>query len=97
MATERAVELVSANPAKYFGLYPRKGAIAIGSDADLAIVDMETKKPVTVDSLHSAQDFSPFEGQSFAGWPVVTMLRGQVVFKDGATQGQPGGQFLRRA
>ncbi len=94
---QRAVELVSSNPARYFGLYPKKGAIAIGSDADLAIVDMDTKRPVTVESLNSAQDFSPFEGQSFAGWPVITMLRGRVVFQGGAPQGAAGGQFLRRS
>jgi len=97
MSVARAVELASTNSAKYFGLYPRKGAIALGSDADLSIVDMETLRPVTVESLHSAQDFCPFEGQRFAGWPVVTIVRGQVVFKDGAPRGVAGGQFLRRA
>lgn len=97
LSLQRAVDLVSANPARYFGLYPRKGAIAIGSDADLAIVDMETKKPVTVQSLHSAQDFTPFEGQSFAGWPTVTLLRGQVVFKDGTPTDTARGRFLRRS
>jgi dihydropyrimidinase/allantoinase len=97
MPIQRAVELVSSNPARYFGLYPRKGAIALGSDADLAIVDLETSRPVTVESLHSAQDFSPFLGQSFAGWPIVTMVRGRVVFKDGAPEGPAAGQFLRRA
>lgn len=97
MPIQRAVDLVSSNPARYFGLYPRKGAIALGSDADLSIVDMDTKKPVTVDSLHSAQDFTPFEGQSFAGWPVITLLRGQVVFKDGAPTASTPGQFLKRS
>jgi dihydroorotase-like cyclic amidohydrolase len=52
---------------------------------------------VTVDSLHSAQDFTPFEGQSFAGWPVMTLVRGQVAFKGGEAQGAPAGQFLRRS
>jgi dihydropyrimidinase/allantoinase len=94
---ERAVDLVSANSARYFGLYPKKGAIAVGSDADLVIVDMDTWRPVTVAALHSAQDFTPFEGQSFAGWPVLTMLRGQVVFTDDAPQGEPRGEFQRRA
>lgn len=93
---ERAVNLVSTNSAKLFGLYPKKGAIAIGSDADLAIVDLDTPKTVTVASLHSAQDFTPFEGQAFAGWPVVTLLRGRVVFKDDAPQGAPVGEFIRR-
>jgi len=94
---ERAVDLVSTNPARYFGLYPKKGAIAIGSDADLAIVDLESPKPVTVKSLHSGQDFTPFDGVRLSGWPAVTVLRGQVVFKDGEPQGAPAGQFLRRS
>ena len=93
----RAVDLVSANPARYFGLYPRKGAIAIGSDADLSIVDLATPRVVTADRLFSAQDFTPFEGFTLSGWPAVTVLRGHVVFKAGAPQGQPSGQFLRRA
>jgi dihydroorotase-like cyclic amidohydrolase len=94
---ERAVDLVSTNPARYFGLYPKKGAIAIGADADLAIVDLAVPKPVTVKSLHSGQDFTPFDGVKLSGWPAVTVLRGQVVFKDGEPQGEPTGQFLRRS
>jgi dihydropyrimidinase/allantoinase len=94
---ERAVDLVSTNPARYFGLYPKKGAIAIGADADLAIVDLESPKPVTVKSLHSGQDFTPFDGVKLSGWPAVTVLRGQVVFKDGEPQGAPAGRFLRRS
>ena len=94
---ERAVDLVSTNPARYFGLYPKKGAIAIGADADLAIVDLAVPKPVTVTSLHSGQDFTPFDGVTLSGWPAVTVLRGQVVFKDGEPQGEPTGQFLRRS
>jgi len=94
---ERAVELVSTNPARHFGLYPAKGVIAVGSDADLAIVDLETRRAVTVEALHSAQDFTPFEGVDLAGWPDVTLLRGQVVFRNGAPHGQPSGRFLRRS
>ena len=93
----RAVDLVSSNPARQFGLYPKKGAIAIGSDADFSIVDLEAQRTVTVEGLHSAQDFTPFEGMKLSGWPVVTLLRGQVVFKDGQPQGQPLGGFLRRS
>lgn len=97
LSVERAVDLVATNPARAFGLFPTKGVIAIGSDADLAVVDLETRRTVTVDALHSAQDFTPFEGVSLAGWPVLTLLRGQVVFKDGAPHGQPAGRFLRRS
>jgi dihydropyrimidinase/allantoinase len=97
MPIGRAVELVSTNPARYFGLYPAKGAIAVGSDADLAIVDLDARRTVTVESLHSAQDFTPFAGLSLTGWPVMTLLRGRVVFENDAPQGAPSGQFLRRA
>jgi len=97
LTLERAVDLVSANPARSFGLYPKKGAIAIGSDADLAIVDLTTPKTVTAASLHSAQDFTPFEGMQLNGWPVATVLRGRVVFANDQPVGTPGGDFLRRA
>jgi len=93
----RAVDLVSSNPARHFGLYPKKGAIAIGSDADVSIVDLEAQRTVTVEGLHSAQDFTPFEGVKLSGWPVMTLLRGQVVFKDGQPQGKPLGAFQRRS
>jgi dihydroorotase-like cyclic amidohydrolase len=89
-------ELVSANPAKAFGLYPVKGAIAVGSDADFAIVDLDTERPVTTALLHSAQDHTPFEGVRLRGWPVTTILRGRVAYRDGATVGGPSGAFLHR-
>ncbi len=97
LSLERAVALVSSNPARAFGLYPKKGAIALGSDADLAIIDLETQKTVTVEALHSAQDFTPFEGAKLSGWPVLTLLRGDTVFANGEAVGRPGGRFLRRS
>jgi dihydropyrimidinase/allantoinase len=60
LTLQRAVDLVASNPARYFGLYPKKGAIAVGSDADFSIVDLETFRTVTATGLHSAQDFTPF-------------------------------------
>jgi dihydroorotase-like cyclic amidohydrolase len=92
----KAVELVSTNPARHYGLYPKKGTIAIGSDADLTICNMEKTQSVTVDSLHSAQDFTPFSGISLTGWPETTVLRGHVVFREGKVVGSPSGQFIRR-
>ena len=82
---------------RLLGLYPKKGAIAVGSDADFSIVDLEAQRTVTVEGLHSAQDFTPFEGVKLSGWPVMTLLRGQVVFKGGQPQGNPSGGFLRRS
>ncbi len=93
---ERIVELVSTNPARAYGLAPRKGAITLGADADLAIVDMEETHPVTVERLLSAQDHTPFEGMELAGWPTRTMLRGRTVFADGETVGEPRGEYMKR-
>ena len=96
LSLERIAELASTNPARAYGLYPRKGAIAVGSDADLAIVDLDREQVVTRDLLHSAQDHTPFEGASVRGWPVRTMLRGRTVFSDGQVTAPPGGEFLHR-
>lgn len=97
MSLARAAELASTNPARRYGLFPRKGAIAVGSDADFAIVDMNETRAVSVGGLHSAQDHTPFAGMALKGWPVATVLRGRRVFADGATQGQPAGMFMKRS
>ena len=96
LSLTRAVELASTNPARHYGLFPKKGTIAIGTDADITICDMEKTQPVTVQDLHSAQDFTPFAGLSLTGWPVTTLLRGRVVFRDGKVEGSPSGEFVRR-
>jgi len=67
-----------------------------GADADLTIIDLEKEQPVTVELLHSAQDHTPFAGMPVKGWPVLTMLRGVTVFKDGEIIGGPTGEFLSR-
>jgi dihydropyrimidinase len=79
---ERFVNLTSANAARIFGLYPRKGAIAVGSDADIAILDPSLDRVLTKEDLHET-DYSPWEGWRIAGWPVTTILRGKVVVEDG--------------
>lgn len=96
VSVERVVELASTNPAKAYGLAPRKGALTVGADADLAVVDLEAEQEVTVERLMSAQDYTPFEGMKLAGWPVRTLLRGQTVYRDGASVGSPAGSFLER-
>jgi dihydropyrimidinase/allantoinase len=94
---QRIAELSSANPARYHDLYPRKGAIKVGSDADFAIVDIQAEKEVTLANLFTAQDFSPEEGMKLKGWPEVTVLRGQVIFEKGKVVGRPGyGRYLKR-
>ena len=92
----RIVELASANPARAFGLYPRKGAIAVNSDADLVVLDPRREEAVTPELLGSAQDFTPFAGMRVRGWPTHTLLRGQPVFQDGRVQGAPQGRYVKR-
>jgi dihydropyrimidinase len=92
----RFVDLVSSNAAKIMGLYPRKGAIAVGSDADIAILDPTRRGKVRKEDLHET-DYTPWEGHDIFAWPVVTLLRGQVVVENGrffARQGQ--GRYLKR-
>jgi dihydropyrimidinase len=95
---ERFVELTATNPAKLYGLHPRKGTIAVGADADLAIWDPEREITLTNAALHHATDYTPYEGMRIRGWPVTTLSRGEVVWDGQRPQGVPGrGQFLRCA
>lgn len=94
---ERIAELCAANPARYHNLYPKKGAIMVGSDADFAIVDIDKAKEVTLDNLFTAQDFSPEEGMVLKGWPECTIVRGKKVFENGKVVGQLGyGEYVKR-
>lgn len=94
---ERIAELSSANPAIAHNLYPKKGAIAVGSDADFAVVDIDSEKSVTLENLHTAQQFSPELGMSFKGWTETTILRGKVIYHQGEVVGQPGcGEYIKR-
>jgi dihydroorotase-like cyclic amidohydrolase len=87
---EKVAETMAFNPARLFGLYPRKGALQVGCDADLVIVDMETEKVVGPDVTQS-EFVSAFEGLPLKGWPVLTMRRGEVIYADGVVTGTPGG------
>jgi dihydropyrimidinase/allantoinase len=91
----RIAELLTLAPARLHGLDARKGDIAIGLDADLAICDPEAERVVDYRALHSAQDFSPFDGQTLRGWVTTTILRGEVVFAEGQPLGAPRGRHLR--
>jgi dihydropyrimidinase len=92
---ERLVEVCCYNPAKKYGLIPRKGTIGIGSDADLVIVDLNKKNKVNAENFYSRADFSCYEGWELQGWPVLTMVRGNIVIKDGKVVGEPGfGRFI---
>lgn len=89
--------LTSTNAARIFGIYPRKGALRIGSDADLAVVDVDRKQTVTPQLMQSSADYSAFQGLELTGWPVLTIRRGEVVMADGELRAPRGsGRYLRR-
>lgn len=91
------VAITATNPARLFGLAPRKGAIAVGADGDLAIWDPELTRTVRAADLHSDCDYSPFDGASLTGWPVTVLARGEPVVLDGKNLAVPGfGRFLPR-
>jgi dihydropyrimidinase len=97
VSLQRIAEISSYNTARIFNLYPRKGTIEIGGDADLAIVDLEKEMVVDSNYLQSRADFSPWEGVQLKGWSVQTLVRGKTVMKDGEIVGEEGfGQYLRR-
>lgn len=82
MSVERLVEKVSANPARVFGVYPRKGTILAGSDADLVIVDMDRMKKISVEGARSRSDFALHQGELGIGWPVAVVKGGRVLFPE---------------
>lgn len=82
------VDLVSANAARIMGLYPGKGAIAVGSDADIVILDPSVKRKIRAEDLHES-DYSPWEGYEVTAWPSTTILRGKVVVENGRFHGDP--------
>ena len=91
------VALTATNHARMYGLYPRKGSIAIGADADIALWDPERRVTLTQDLMHHGSDYTPYEGLEVTGWPVTTLVRGRVVFDGGrATAAAGHGQFLPR-
>jgi dihydropyrimidinase len=90
--------ITAYNPARLFGLYPRKGTIAPGSDADLVLWDAGRKVRLTNALMQHIIDYTPYDGLEVTGWPVATLRRGEVVMRDGKVQAEPGsGQFLARA
>ncbi len=97
-SVNRFVELVSTTPAKIFGLYPRKGTIAIGSDADLVIFDPNREHTISAATHHMRVDYSMFEGTKVKGTTDVVLSRGRVLVEGNQFHGKPGqGSFLRRA
>ena len=83
----RFADVTSSNAAKILGMYPQKGAIAAGSDADIVVFDPDIKKKLTLADLHADSDYSIWEGFECSGYPVLTMLRGKVIVEDGKLLG----------
>ena len=93
----RFVEITSTNPAKIFGLYPRKGTIAVGSDADIAIWDPGHEHTISAETHHMRTDYNVYEGMTVRGWPERVLLRGRTIVDGHRWLGTAGsGQFLRR-
>jgi dihydropyrimidinase len=98
ISLRRLVELTSTNPARLFGLYPRKGTIAVGSDADLVVFDPEKRVTLSAATHHSRVDYNLFEGTEVAGAPEVVLVRGRVIVEGDDLVGRPGdGRFVERA
>lgn len=93
---ERIVDVVSANPARLFGLYPKKGAIQVGSDADMAVVDLGAATTLTADTMHSAAAYTPYEGWTVEVRIDKTFLRGRLAAADGHVLLPDGGRYLAR-
>ncbi len=94
----RMVELLATNPAKLFGLYPHKGTVAVGSDADLVVFDPEKRVTITAANHHSKSDYNLFEGTEVTGSPEVVLLRGHVLVESDELLAKPGiGQYVARA
>lgn len=97
LTPEQFVDITSTQHARIYGLYPRKGTIAVGSDADLAIWDPNTELTITHEMIHDNVGYTPYAGRRLRGWPETVLSRGDVIVADGALHAEPGrGQFLAR-
>jgi dihydropyrimidinase len=88
MSLERFAAVTSTNAARILGLYPRKGALAPGRDADIVLIDPSIDRTLAPEDFH-VSDYSPWEGWPVRGWPVTTLLRGKVVVESGCLLGSP--------
>jgi dihydropyrimidinase len=97
ISMNRFVELCSTAPARMFGLFPRKGTIAVGSDADIVVFDPDRATTLSVRTLHMRVDYSPYEGMKVQGAPAIVVASGEVVIDENAFVGRKGaGRFLKR-
>ena len=97
ISIEKFVDITSTTAAKILGMYPQKGAIATGSDADIVLFDPDMNKTITLDGLHADSDYSIWEGFKCQGYPVMTILRGKIIVENGELKGSPSdGNWLAR-
>ena len=97
IGVNRFVELTATTPAKMFGLYPQKGTIAVGSDADIVVFDPNEKHVISVDNQHMRVDYSAYEGLEVTGKVKCVLSRGRIIVENGEYLGKPGdGSYLRR-
>jgi len=96
ISLERLVEVFSTNPAQINGLYPKKGDILVGSDADVVICDMNKPFEIKGENLKTIQKITPYEGMKGMGLPIMTLVRGKVVYEDGQVIGKPGNGVFQR-
>jgi dihydropyrimidinase len=98
LGLEKFVALTSTAPAKLYGLYPRKGVLAVGADADIAVWDPARTVRLSASMLHDQAGYTPYEGRTVTGWPQTVLSRGRVAVSDGRLHVTPGsGRFLPRA
>jgi dihydroorotase-like cyclic amidohydrolase len=103
ISIERLAQVASENPARIFGLYPKKGVILPGADADLVVVDLKRRAKITKELLHTVTPWSVYEGWDVTGWPVMTLVRGNIVMEwpEDAPRAMvteaSTGQYLRRS
>ena len=97
ISPSRFVELTSTNPARIFGMYPNKGSLKVGADADIVIVDPNKEVELSAGCLHSAVDYTPYQGLRVSGFPTTTFSRGEVIVQDGEVVAKRGrGHLVRR-
>jgi dihydropyrimidinase len=98
MSASQFVAVASTNPAKLFGMWPNKGTLSPGADADVVVIDPLLSVEVLARDMYSASDYDPYEGYRGIGWPILTMLRGKVIARDGKILTSKGtGRFIKRS
>jgi dihydroorotase/allantoinase len=96
LTLDTLVRITSYNPARLFGVYPRKGVIQPGADADLVIIDMNKEEVISNETTYTKVGWTPYHGRKVKGAPIRTILRGKTVMEDGKVVGEPGGgEFVK--